>query len=144
MGRYATLFPPSDPATVPVDPANETRTRDDFPTIVYAEIGRERDVSDDVFEDWEWRNENINYGMWQRVSPLRWGISASVIGENIYEVRPVAGARIWGKAGELELTTLQLTSVANATTRGSAYVMFMGGKGCARVGPGGGLLGGNQ
>ncbi len=30
------------------------------------------------------------------------------------------------------------------TETGRAYFLFMGGKGCARVGPGGGLLGGNQ
>ena len=143
-GRYATLFPSSDPATVPVDPASETRNRGDFPTTVFAEIGRDPMVSDDVFEDWEWRNENSNRGAWQRVPPTRWGISAPDIGENIYEVRPVAGAHIWGKAGELELTTLRLTPVATATASGRAYVMFTGGKGCARVGPGGGLLGGNQ
>ncbi len=131
----------------------QTRTRGDFPTTVFAEIGNEFRVGSPVFDDWEWRNENSNRGAWQRVPPGRWGISAPGIGENIYEMRPVAGAHIWSNRnarnpnqgpGELVVSTLRLTSVVNAASSGSAYFLFMGGKGCARVGPGGGLLGGNQ
>ncbi len=154
----------------------QTRTRNDFPITVFAEIGKEFRVAD-TFTDWEWRNENSNRGAWNRVPPARWGIAAPDIGESIYEVRPVAGAHIWSNRsrndiqqgpgelaagrtgrrsgtggrndiqqgpGELVVQTLRLTSVANATSSGSAYFLFMGGKGCARVGPGGGLLGGNQ
>ena len=142
--RYATLFPPKTVPNVPVDPANETRARGDFPITVFAEIGRERDVSDDVFEDWEWRNENTNRGQWQRVSPSRWGISAPDVGEHIYEVRPVAGARIWSKAGEMMVVTLQLNPVSTATARGNAYFLFTGGKGCARVNHAGRAIGGIQ
>ncbi len=130
----------------------QTRTRNDFPITVFAELGIEFRAAGN-FNDWEWRNENSNRGVWQRVPPSRWGIAAPVIGENIYEVRPVAGAHIWSNRnrndiqqgpGELVVQTLQLTSVANATSSGSAYFLFMGGKGCARVNAGGGLLGGNQ
>ncbi len=80
-------------------------------------------------------------------------MAAPDIGEHIYEVRPVAGAHIWSNRnprnvqqgpGELVVVTLQLTPVADATSSGSAYFLFMGGRGCARVGPGGDLLGGNQ
>ncbi len=80
-------------------------------------------------------------------------MAAPNTGEHIYEVRPVAGAHIWSNRsrnniqqgpGELVVMTLRLTSVANATSSGSAYFLFMGGKGCARVGPGGEQLGGNQ
>ncbi len=130
----------------------QTRARGDFPTTVFAEIGSEHRAGV-AFQDWEWRNENSNRGTWQQAPLQRWGISAPSIGENIYEVRPVAGARIWSNRtannpiqgpGELVVQTLRLTSVANATSSGSAYFLFMGGKGCARVGPGGGRLGGNQ
>ncbi len=130
----------------------QTRIRNDFPGVVFAEIGHEHRASG-PFQDWEWRNENTNRGAWQRVVPQRWGMAAPNIGETIYEVRPVAGARIWSNRtannpiqgpGELVVVTLRLTSVANATSSGSAYFLFMGGKGCARVGPGGGLLGGDQ
>ena len=131
----------------------QTRTRNDFPITVFAEIGREYQKDNVKFEDWEWRNENSNRGEWQRVSPNRWGMSAPDIGEHIYEVRPVAGAHIWSNRntgnpnqgpGELVVVTLRLNPVTNATSSGRAYFLFMGGKGCARVGPGGGLLGGNQ
>ena len=80
-------------------------------------------------------------------------MSAPGIGEHIYEVRPVAGAHIWSNRtannpirgpGELVVTTLRLTPVANATSSGSAYFLFMGGKGCARVNLGGEKIGGNQ
>ncbi len=130
----------------------QTRTRNDFPITVFAEIGSEYRTAG-AFNDWEWRNENSNRGVWQRVPPNRWGIAAPIIGESIYEVRPVAGAHIWSNRsrnniqqgpGELVVQTLRLTSVANAASSGSAYFLFMGGKGCARVGPGGELLGGNQ
>ncbi len=131
----------------------QTRTRNDFPTTVFAEIGSEYRMPVANFEDWEWRNENSNRGAWQKISPNRWGMSAPGIGTHIYEVRPVAGAHIWSNRnrgnpnqgpGELVVTTLRLNPVTNATSSGSAYFLFMGGKGCARVGPGGGLLGGNQ
>ena len=130
----------------------QTRTRNDFPSVVFAELGSEYRTAG-TFQDWEWRNENSNRGAWQRVPRERWGMAAPGIGEHIYEVRPVAGAHIWSNRmrdkpiegpGELVVSTLELTSVANATSSGSAYFLFMGGKGCARVGPGGKLLGGNQ
>ena len=76
--------------------------------------------------------------------PQRLGIAAPDVGEHIYEVRPRAGAHIWSNAGEMVVVNLELTSAANATTSGRAYFLFMGGQGCARVGPGGELLGGNQ
>ncbi len=142
-GTYATLFPPRTVNNVPVDPSEETRSRSNFPTTVFAEIGTEQRRAG-VFQDWEWRNENSNSGMWQRVPPNRMPMSAPSVGENIYEVRPVAGAHIWSNAGEMVVVTLTLTSVANATVQGSTYFLFMGGKGCARVGPGGERLGGNQ
>ena len=130
----------------------QTRTRNDFPAVVFAEIGSEHRTAG-AFTDWEWRNENSNRGAWQRVPAQRWGMAAPNTGEHIYEVRPVAGAHIWSNRsrnniqqgpGELVVMTLRLTSVANATSSGSAYFLFMGGKGCARVGPGGEQLGGNQ
>ncbi len=152
MGRYATLFPPKTVPNVPVDPANETRARNDFPITVFAEIGSEHRTAG-RFEDWEWRNENTNRGQWQRVSPSRWGMSAPDVGEHIYEVRPVAGAHIWSNRnprniqqgpGGMVVVTLRLTPVATATASGSAYFLFMGGKGCARVNHAGRAIGGIQ
>ncbi len=142
-GRFALTLSSTD---------GQTRTRNDFPSVVFAELGTEHRMNG-AFKDWEWRNENSNRGAWQRVPPMRWGIAAPGIGEHIFEVRPVAGAHIWSNRernnpnqgpGELVVMTLRLTSVANATSSGSAYFLFMGGKGCARVNEGGGLLGGNQ
>ncbi len=142
-GRFALTLSSTD---------GQTRTRNDFPSVVFAEIGSEYRAAG-AFQDWEWRNENSNRGAWQRVPPTRWGIAAPLIGENIYEVRPVAGAHIWSNRsrnnsqqgpGELVVVTLELTSVANATSSGSAYFLFMGGKGCARVNEGGEKIGGIQ
>ena len=142
-GRFALTLSSTD---------GQTRTRNDFPSVVFAELGNEHRAAG-PFNDWEWRNENVNRGVWQRVPPNRWGIAAPGVGEHIYEVRPEAGAHIWSNRdrnniqqgpGELVVQTLELTSVSTATSTGSAYFLFMGGKGCARVNEGGGLLGGNQ
>ncbi len=76
-----------------------------------------------------------------------------MLGENIIEVRPKAGARVWSNRrrdnpiqgpGELVVQVFNLLSGSTYATAGRPYFLFMGGKGCARVGPGGGLLGGNQ
>ena len=77
-----------------------------------------------------------------------------MLGENIIEVRPKAGAHVWSNRnasdpnqGPGELVIPVFSPPRNTrqwTESGSAYFLFMGGKGCARVNEGGGLLGGNQ
>ncbi len=112
-----------------------------------------------VFADWEWRNKNVSGNAWQSGLGSQFGVPALGLGTHIIEVRPKDGAHIWsvvrgreGNAtrsaapGEIIVHTLSLrdSPAGKATERGSAYFLFMGGRGCARVGPRGGLLGGNQ
>ncbi len=101
-----------------------------------------------MFRDFEWRGGARN--SWNDLVP---GGFAHIVfyggdlGENIVEVRPKAGARIWSNAGEMVIPVIKVqrsTGNRNYAHTGEVYLMFMGGKGCARVGPGGGRLGGNQ
>ncbi len=68
-------------------------------------------------------------------------------------MRPKAGARIWSNRqrdnpiagpGELVVQVFNLPSGSAYAAAGRPDFLFMGGQGCARVGPGGDLLGGNQ
>ncbi len=108
-----------------------------------------------AFTDWEWRSSGLNGGRWSDPASNRIGWAGGVLGENIIEVRPKAGAHIWSNRnaanpiqgpGELVVQDFDLPSGSSTPYRtpGGAYFLFMGGKGCARVGPGGGLLGGTQ
>ncbi len=108
-----------------------------------------------TFSDWEWRTAGLGGGQWRNPdSTNKMNFSGGVLGENIIEVRPKAGARVWTNRnpsnpnrGPGELVIPVFTPPVNTsqwTENGSAHFLFMGGKGCARVGPGGGLLGGNQ
>ncbi len=69
-------------------------------------------------------------------------LGGSVLGENIIEVRPKASAHIWSNRnasnaqqgpGELVVMVIEPQSDRDYTHRGSAYFLFMGGKGCASV-----------
>ncbi len=108
-----------------------------------------------TFADWEWRTAAIGGGQWRNPDGTRnINFSGGVLGDNIIEVRPKAGARVWTNRnprninqgpGQLVVPVFSPpVNVSQWTEAGSAYFLFMGGKGCARVGPGGGLLGGNQ
>ena len=108
-----------------------------------------------TFNDWEWRTAGLGDGQWRNPdSTKKINFSGGVLGDNIIEVRPKAGAHVWTNRnardpnqGPGELVVPVFTPPENAsqwTRAGSAYFLFMGGKGCARVGPGGELLGGNQ
>ncbi len=127
-------------------------TRASFPTVLFIEGGIEYRTGD--FTEWEWRNKDQNNNRWNDNSNNDIGFGGGVLGENIIEVRPKAGAHIWSNRdasdpnqgpGELVVQTFRYNQNSLLyTPAGSAYFLFMGGKGCARVNEGGGLLGGNQ
>ena len=108
-----------------------------------------------TFHDWEWRTAAIGGNRWRNPdSTNKMNFSGGVLGDNIIEVRPKAGARVWTNRnpdnvnqgpGELVIPVFSPpTNTSQWTERGSAYFLFMGGKGCARVNEGGERLGGNQ
>ena len=130
-------------------------TRASFPVAGYLIQAASEYRQPTAFSDWEWRSTATNNNRWTDPAANRIGWVSGVLGENIIEVRPKAGAHVWSNRrrgnpiegpGELVVQTFDLPS--GSTTQyqapGTAYFLFMGGKGCARVGPGGGLLGGNQ
>ncbi len=128
-------------------------TRTSFPTAGYFIRGSNTSRTTGNFTDWEWRATYLNQGRWSDQSLNRIGWAGGVLGENFVEVRPKAGARIWSNRnrgnpiqgpGELVVQVFNLVSGPSYATTGRPYFLFMGGKGCARVGPGGELLGGNQ
>ncbi len=110
-----------------------------------------------TFINWEYRTTAIGRNRW-RQDPLylnRPGINfaGGVLGENIIEVRPKAGAHIWTNRnpnnpnqgpGELVIPVFTPPESSQWTHAGSAYLLFMGGKGCARVNEGGEKIGGTQ
>ena len=143
-GRMKVIFSSTDSSV----------TRASFPVAGYF-IQATSDHRQTAFSDWEWRSSTINNYLWQDPTRNRIGWAGGVLGENIIEVRPKAGARIWSNRqrdnpiegpGEMVIQKFDLPS--GSTTEyaapGEPYFLFMGGKGCARVGPGGDLLGGNQ
>ncbi len=142
-GRMSLTLSSSDGVT--------TRTRSDFPDMIFLNPDNEFRMAG-KFHEWEWRVAGTNAGAWE---PAKIGVAQAFypprIGENLYEVRPKAGAHIWsttaeqgGAPGQLVVQTLKAIPVANATSSGLAYFLFMGGKGCARVGLAGERLSGNQ
>ncbi len=51
-------------------------------------------------------------------------------------VRPKAGAHVWGRADQLALQHFDLwarKNIAESVTPSSAYFLFFGGRGCARI-----------
>ncbi len=142
-GRMKVIFSSTDSSV----------TRASFPTAGYLIQGSNTDRTTGNFTDWEWRAAFLNRGRWSEPAANRIGFAGGVLGENIIEVRPKAGARIWSNRqrdnpnqgpGELVVQVFNLPSGSEYAAAGTAHFLFMGGKGCARVGPGGGLLGGNQ
>ncbi len=108
-----------------------------------------------TFSDWEWRTAAIDNNRWRNPdSVTNINFSGGVLGENIIEVRPKAGAHVWTnrnprniQQGPGELVISVFSPPRNTrqwTETGSAYFLFMGGKGCARVNEGGRAIGGNQ
>ncbi len=108
-----------------------------------------------TFADWEWRTAAIENNRWRNPdSTSNINFSGGVLGDNIIEVRPKAGAHVWTNRnprninqGPGEMVVPVFSPPVNTrqwTESGSAYFLFMGGRGCARVGLGGELLGGNQ
>ncbi len=130
-------------------------TRSDFPTVIFITPSNEyRSRGATTFSEWEWRNVDIAGG-WQAPPPggATFGLSAQRLGENIFEVRPTAGAHVWSNRnasnpqqgpGELVVHILTPGSSSQVTVSGSAYFLFMGGKGCARVNEWGEKTSGNQ
>ncbi len=90
-----------------------------------------------MFRDFEWRGGSRN--SWNAVGPGNFGhiqFGGGTIGENIIEVRPKAGARIWSNTGEMVIPVIKVqrsTGNRNYAHTGETYFLFMGGKGCARV-----------
>ncbi len=108
-----------------------------------------------TFNDWEWRTASLGGNRWRDPDSInKINFSGGVLGENIIEVRPKAGARVWTNRnprninqgpGELVIPVFSPpVNTSQWTEMGSAYFLFMGGKGCARVSEGGERLGGNQ
>ena len=108
-----------------------------------------------TFNDWEWRTATLGGNRWRNPDSInKINFSGGVLGENIIEVRPKAGARVWTNRnprdinqGPGELVVPVFSPPVNTsqwTEMGSAYFLFMGGKGCARVNEGGERLGGVQ
>ena len=123
---------------------NSSVTRASFPTGGYFIIA----VNDfrSSFSDWEWRTPALNSNRWQDASVDRIGFAGGAFGENIIEVRPKAGAHVWTNRnpsnpnqgpGELVVPVFSLPDGSNYRGVGSAYFLFMGGKGCASVNEGG-------
>ncbi len=90
-----------------------------------------------TFSDWEWRTAAIGGNQWRDPDGTRnMNFSGGVLGENIIEVRPKAGARIWSRTGEMVIPVIKVqraTGNRNYAHTGETYLLFMGGKGCARV-----------
>ncbi len=128
-------------------------TRASFPIGGYFIQGSNTNRSGPAFTDWEWRSTRLNNNRWSDPAANRVGWAGGELGENIIEVRPKAGAHVWSNRearnpnqgpGELVVQVFRPNDGAGYSSAGTAHFLFMGGKGCARVGPGGGLLGGNQ
>ena len=108
-----------------------------------------------TFADWEWRTAAIGGNQWRDPDGTRnINFSGGVLGDNIIEVRPKAGAHVWTNRyprninqgpGELVVPVFSPPNNRSQwTMAGSAYFLFMGGRGCARVNEGGERLGGVQ
>ena len=124
---------------------NSTATRSSF-NISLGFLETRSDVRAGAeFTDWEWRTAGQNRGTWQNALGGRnsIGFADGVLGENIIEVRPKAGAYIWSNrnasnpmAGPGQLVVPVIAPPRNTsqwTETGSAYFLFTGGEGCARV-----------
>ena len=116
-GRYAILFPPRTANNVPVDPADETRSRSDFPASINltpSTIDPMTNRPGSKFTDWEWRNPNISGGRWKAAPDNLVGIPSQV-GEHIFEVRPTAGAASGATRARWYCRTLQYSAAAGFT-----------------------------
>ncbi len=144
LGRFKVILSSSNPNV----------TRQSFTTVKFLST-RNTNRAGAEFTDWEWRTPEVNSNAWQNVLGGRDSLTfaGGALGENIVEVRPKAGAHIWSNRnanninqgpGELVVQVITPARGRGYTAAGSTYFLFMGGRGCARVGPGGGLLGGNQ
>ncbi len=149
-GEHATL----GRFKVTLSSSNPNVTRQSFTTVKFLST-RNTNRAGAEFTDWEWRTPEVNSNAWQNVLGGRDSLTfaGGALGENIVEVRPKAGAHIWSNRtannpirgpGELVVQVITPGPGRRYATAGSTYFLFMGGKGCARVGPGGELLGGNQ
>ncbi len=123
-----------------------------FNSVVFVTPGNEHRIGS-TFADWEWRSKNVSGNTWQSGLGGQFGVAALGLGTHIVEVRPKAGAHIWsverGREGNVTRSAapggiIVQTFALRDSPNGRAYFLFMGGKGCARVGLGGELLGGNQ
>ncbi len=144
LGRFKVILSSSNPNV----------TRQSFTTVKFLST-RNTNRAGAEFTDWEWRTPEVNSNAWQNVLGGRDSLTfaGGSLGENIVEVRPKAGAHIWSNRnannpiqgpGELVVQVITPGPGRGYATAGSTYFLFMGGRGCARAGPGGGLLGGNQ
>ena len=144
LGRFKVILSSSNPNVTPRS----------FTTVKFLST-RNTNRAGAEFTDWEWRTAEVNSNAWQNVLGGRDSLTfaGGALGENIVEARPKAGAHVWSNRnannpiqgpGELVVQVITPGSGRGYATAGSAYFLFMGGRGCARVGPGGELLGGNQ
>ena len=121
--------------------SDSSKTRSNFPTSFQLRAGSEHRAND-TFTNFEHRFG----GRWRDGGPvISW--AGGNLGENIIEVRPKAGARVWSNRnpskpiqgpGELVVQTFNPPSsgsqyTSNEKNGGAAYFLFIGGKGCARV-----------
>ncbi len=141
-GRMKVIFESTDSSV----------TRASFPVAGYFIQATSEHRRPTAFSDWEWRSTASNNNRWQDPALNRIGFASGELGENIVEVRPKAGAHVWSNRnasnpiqgpGELVVQVFDLPSGSTTpyAAPGTPYFLFMGGKGCARVGPGGAATG---
>ncbi len=69
-------------------------TRANFPVSGYF-INATSDLRPTTFSEWEWRFSGLNDNRWSDSTLNRIGFASGVLGENLIEVRPKAGAHVW-------------------------------------------------
>ncbi len=128
---------------------NANVTRASFKTLIDMTLTKDASHGGgNAFNDLEWRGGSRS--SWNDLAPGNYlQFAGGTLGENIIEMRPKAGARIWSRAGDIVVPVFyprRSSGNRRYTTDQSnrIHFFFMGGKGCARVGRAGGLLGGNQ
>ncbi len=108
-GRMKVIFESTDSSV----------TRASFPVAGYFIQAASEYRRPPAFSEWEWRTQALNGGRWTDPDANRIGWAGGVLGENIIEVRPKAGAHVWSNRnasnpiqgpGELVVQTFDLPS----------------------------------
>ncbi len=131
LGRMKIIFSSTDPSVM----------RASFQISGYW-IQATSDLRATAFSNREWRATASNRNQWQDPAANRIGFAGGVLGANLIEVRPKAGAQIWSNRnlsniqrspGELVVQDFRLNPGSNHGVAGSAHFLFTGGKGCATL-----------